>query len=200
MMMVMLSRLLFRLGGWTYEERPEIWEDKQVAVGFPHTTNLDGFRTLALFKIYGIPVRTLMKKDLFIGPFGWILKGVGAIPIDRGSQGNVVEQMRQAFANNQRFTLLIAPEGTRNTGKGPRSPIRTGFWHIARAAGVPIILMFSDARQKKGRILAKFIPGDSIADDLRAIQAIYAREGIHIVVEAARSEPTNRISGTGDQA
>jgi 1-acyl-sn-glycerol-3-phosphate acyltransferase len=182
-MMLLFSKLLFRLGGWTYEEHPDIWEDKQVAVGFPHTTNLDGFRTLAMFKIYGIKVNTLMKKDLFIGPFGWILKAVGAIPIDRSNQGNVVEQMRLAFAERDKFTLLIAPEGTRNTGKGNRKPIRTGFWHIAKAAKVPIILMFSDARQKRGRILAKFVPGESLKDDLRAIQKVYAQEGIHIVVE-----------------
>ncbi|AZZ93585.1 acyltransferase [Hahella sp. KA22] len=181
-MLYLLSKLLFKFSGWTYDEKPELWEDKQVVIGFPHTTNMDGVRILALFWIYRRKLHTLVKKDLFVWPFSWFLSKFGCIPVDRSSKTNLVDQMRQEFAKRATFTLAIAPEATRNKMKEERKPIRTGFWHIAKAAGAPIILMMSDSKRKRGRILGKIFPSESLLDDLMKIKQIYADQGVEVLI------------------
>ena len=180
-MLTLIAKLIFRCSGWTYEPRNSAWQQKQVVVGFPHTTNLDGVRSLALFKIYGIKVHTLVKKDLFVWPFSWFLNSFGCLPVDRNSRSNLVQDLKQKFDEAEEFTLLIAPEGTRHKGDvpGPK-PIKTGFWQIAKAAGVPIILMISDARKKHGSMVGKIFPSDSIREDLIKLRDLYAPYGVMI--------------------
>lgn len=178
----MLSKLLgqafFRANGWTYENNPALWSDKQVVVGFPHTSNKDAMLSMALFHILGIKAHTLIKKELFKGPMKPVLEALGAISVDRNSSHDVVAQMAAEFARHAQFTLVLAPEGTR-AKNGQQKPVRTGFWHIAKAANVPIVLMLSDTKNKKGRFLGKIIPTD-LHTDLLEIQRLYQQAGIYI--------------------
>ncbi|OZG71883.1 acyltransferase [Hahella sp. CCB-MM4] len=185
-MLTIFAKFIFRIGGWTYEPKSDAWEAKQVVVGFPHTTNMDGVRTLALFKIYGIKVHALVKKDLFFWPLSWFLTRLGCLPVDRSRKSNLVQDMKKLFDSHKEFTLLIAPEGTRHKlSCSNAKPIKTGFWHIAKAAGVPIILMLSDAAAKRGRMVAKLFPSDSIRDDLIRIRDLYAPYGIKLDIGEA---------------
>lgn len=180
-----LGKGLFVLNGWTFENDPTLWSDKQVIIGFPHTTNMDAIRSVALFSAIGIKTYTLIKKELFKGPMGFALKQFGAIPVDRQSASQVVEQMAQEFKQRDQFTLILAPEGTRRKGEA-KPPIKTGFWHIAKAANVPIVLMLSDVPNKKGRFLGKIIPTD-LATDLATIQRLYAEAGVELELPKAKS-------------
>ena len=65
MLNTLLGKAIFKLNGWTYDNKPELWSNKQVVIGFPHTTNMDTVRALALFNILNRKTNTLIKKELF---------------------------------------------------------------------------------------------------------------------------------------
>ena len=172
---------MFKSVGWTYTLDESIFEDKQVVIGFEHTSNLDTILSIALFSMAGVRVHTLIKKDLFKGPFKPLLNMIGGIPVDRHSKQDVVGQMATQFATRDKFTLVIAPEATRAKNGAERKPIRTGFWHIAKSANVPIILMYAHAPSKSGGIIGKIYPSN-LEDDLQLIQETYAKLGIDVKI------------------
>lgn len=178
----------FKLSGWTYEVQQDVLEKKQVIVGFEHTSMMDAVLSLALFQIYDIKIHTLIKKELFKGPMKPLLDAVGGIPVDRQSNKDIVQQMAEHFAANDEFNLVIAPEATRAKRGEERKPIRTGFWHIAKAAGVPIVLMFANSHTKKGGIFGKIYPTD-LDHDLALLKKLYKENtGLDIIIP----EPKNK--------
>lgn len=194
-MLQAIAKYIYKVTGWSYEEQPDIWEKKQVVVGFPHTSNMDGVLALALFKIYGLKPHVVIKKELFFWPLGPLLRSLGGVPIDRKQRTNFVEQMRQNFEDNDEYTVALAPEATRNKQRAKRKPIKTGFWHIAKAANVPIVLLLADAAHKVGRIVAKITPSDSIYDDLTTIRDLYAKYGVDILIPGPENmRPEDNIS------
>ena len=175
-----LGKLAFKVNGWTYEINPEAVNDpKNVMVGFPHTSNFDGVIAISVFQILNLNYHLLVKKELFRFPMGPILKSLGCIPVDREKSKNIVQQMVEVFAKHERFTLAVAPEATRGKN-GEKRPIRTGFWHIAKATNVPIVLMLSDNKHKVGRVFAKVYPSDSMENDLQEIKRLYAQYDVEI--------------------
>ena len=186
-MKTQLGKLTFKLAGWKYQGDKNILEDKQVLIGFEHTSMMDGVLSLALFQIYQIKIHILMKKELFKGPMKPILEAIGAIPVDRKANQDIVSQMVQLFDQNQKFNLVIAPEATRAKNGEERKPIRTGCWHIAKAANVPIILMFANAKTKQGGIFAKIYPSN-LDDDLAEIKRLYKEHtGLDIIIPAPKA-------------
>lgn len=177
-----LGQSIFKMVGWTYQIEPNSLADKQVIIGFEHTSNLDTILSLALFEIVGLKVHTLIKKELFKGPLKPVLEKIGGIAVDRKNNKDIVAQMVALFENNAQFNLVIAPEATRTKAGEARKPIRTGFWHIAKAAGVPIVLMYANANTKQGGILGKIIPTD-LNHDLKTIQQLYRdKVGIDVFI------------------
>lgn len=83
----------FKLEGWQYQVDTKIFENKQVIIGFEHTSMMDAILSLALFQIYDIRIHTLIKKELFKGPLKPILEEIGGIPVDRKSSKDIVSQM-----------------------------------------------------------------------------------------------------------
>ena len=178
----MLGELTFKLAGWKYHVEPNILEKKQVIIGFEHTSMMDAVLSLAIFQIYDIKIHTLIKKELFKGPMKPLLEKIGGIPVDRKSNKDIVSQMVEHFQNNEKFNLVIAPEATRATRGEARKPIRTGFWHIAKAAGVPIVLMYANSQTKQGGIFGKIYPSD-LDQDLAEIKRLYKEHtGLDIVI------------------
>ena len=111
-----------------------------------------------------------------------ILNKLGGIPVDRKSNKDIVSQMVELFEANDQFNLAIAPEATRAERGQPRKPIRTGFWHIAKAAGVPIVLMYANSKTKQGGIFGKIYPSD-LDQDLAEIKRLYKEHtGLDIVI------------------
>ena len=181
-----LGDTAFKLSGWTYKVEDNVLEDKQVIVGFEHTSMMDAVLSIALFQIYDIKIHTLIKKELFKGPFKPLLDAVGGIPVDRKSSKDIVSQMVEHFAKNDKFNLVIAPEATRAKNGEERRPIRTGFWHIAKAANVPIVLMYADSKNKRGGILGKIYPTE-INHDLALLKQLYKdKVGLDIVIPEAK--------------
>ena len=143
---------------------------KYVIVGAPHTSNWDFVLMLALALVFRIKVSWMGKHTLFRWPLGALLKRLGGIPIDRTARHNVVEQAVQAFHNSESLILLITPEGTRK--KVPYW--KTGFYYIAQAANVPIVLAFADYKRKVGGVGPTIVPSGDIEADMRIIRDFYA--------------------------
>jgi hypothetical protein len=138
-----LSEQYFRLTGWTFVGSvPD--EPKLVIIGYPHTSNWDFFVFLAAIHHFGLRVRFLAHQGLFIGPFGWLLRWWGAIPV-LGDTGARLATLVDSFADADSMLLVLAPEGTRASG----SRWRSGFWRIADAADVPVLMGFVDRETKR---------------------------------------------------
>lgn len=182
-----LGELTFKLSGWSYDVDQNVLEKKQVIIGFEHTSMMDAVLSLAIFQIHNIKIHTLIKKELFKGPMKPILEKIGGIPVDRKSNKDIVSQMAELFQSQDEFNLVIAPEATRAERGEARKPIRTGFWYIAKAAGVPIVLMYANSKTKQGGIFGKIYPND-LDQDLAEIKRLYKEHtGLDIVIP----EPKN---------
>ncbi|HVS16449.1 MAG TPA: 1-acyl-sn-glycerol-3-phosphate acyltransferase [Thermoanaerobaculia bacterium] len=129
-----LAKALLRLLGWrAATEKPAI--PRYVLVAAPHTSNWD-FLYLVLFMwALEIELSFLAKHTLFRGPLGPVIRWLGGIPVVRTGPHQLVERLAACFAERQRMVLLIPPEGTRARAQHWKS----GFLHIARAAGVPVV-------------------------------------------------------------
>jgi 1-acyl-sn-glycerol-3-phosphate acyltransferase len=94
--------------------------------------------------------------------------------------------MVELFETHESFNLVIAPEGTRAKNGEARKPIRTGFWHIAKAANVPIVMMYANAKTKQGGILGKIYPSD-LNQDLQTIQRLYKEKvGLDVCIPESK--------------
>ncbi len=102
-------------------------------------------------------------------PFKWFFKWLGGIPVDRSKSSNIVAKSIQRFHQNEKLILMIAPAGTRKRVK----KWKTGFYHIANGANVPIVLGFLDYRQKAGGIGPVIYPTGDIKADMKTIRAFY---------------------------
>ena len=158
-----------KLSGWKVcGDFPAL--DKAVLVAAPHTSNWDGLNMLATAAHYRVKLRWMGKKSLTQGPFGWFIKAMGCVPIDRSQSNDVVSAMRNVFAREERMILAIPPEGTRKAV----AEWKSGFYHIAVAANVPIILSVLDYGAKTARLAAVINPSGDYTADLAAIRAHYA--------------------------
>ena len=144
-----------------------------------------------MFPQLGIDAHFLIKKELFRWPFSSLLTYMGGVPITRGQKKNQVELIAEEFKKRDEFTLALAPEGTRTKGNDEIPPIKTGFWHIARLAGVPIVLMLSDNKNKRCKFLRSIQPGDDMDQGLKDIQEIYRGEGVEIKIPEAGTKKSS---------
>lgn len=142
-----LARGLLGLGGWRIEgDVPD--EPKLVLVGAPHTTNLDFALTKLTAGALGVRLSWVGKQALFPGPLATVARGLGGIPVDRASSEGFVDAMVAEFGRRERFYLALMPAGSRSTPDRWRS----GFWYIARDAGVPILLVAFDWGRRTMRL------------------------------------------------
>jgi 1-acyl-sn-glycerol-3-phosphate acyltransferase len=166
-------RRAFRAGvqasGWRLEgELPNV--PKLVLIVAPHSSWWDGIWGL-LFKVaLGTNITFMAKRELFRWPLGGLLRRMGGVPIQRSAAHDVVEQMVERFHARERLWLGIEPEGTRKAVKKWKS----GFWHIARQAGVPILPGYFDYPRKVIGLGPLFTPGDDRDADIAALRAFYA--------------------------
>ncbi|WP_052323718.1 1-acyl-sn-glycerol-3-phosphate acyltransferase [Flavihumibacter sp. ZG627] len=161
----------WKLGGWKVRGSWPHHLTRAIIIVGPHTSGWDVVAGMATRAIVPIPhAHYLGKKELFEGPFGWFFRMTGGVPVDRFSKNNMVEQVVELFRERKDFVLALSPEGTRK--KVER--LRTGFWHIAKLADVPIIMAGMDFSKKELILSPPFMPGDRPEDDLPSIISFFA--------------------------
>jgi 1-acyl-sn-glycerol-3-phosphate acyltransferase len=163
-----LAKLLLRAVGWKVEGKlPDL--PKFVLIGAPHTSNWDFVLFLAVIFDLRANVRFMGKSELFRKPFGVFFRWCGGIPVDRTKSNGLVEQMVQACEKSDRFILTITPEGTRHQV----NEWRRGFYHIARNAGIPVVLAIVDGTKKVVTIGQIFNPTEDVEADMKMILGFY---------------------------
>jgi 1-acyl-sn-glycerol-3-phosphate acyltransferase len=170
-----LSKIVPRLFGWRAEGTlPDL--PKFVVVGAPHTSYWDFVMFMGLAFQFRADPRYMGKSELFRWPVSGFFRWCGGYPVDRSKSQGLVEQMVDAFRESERFILVITPEGTRSKV----NEWKTGFYHIAKGAGVPIVLGFIDGARKVYGLGKTFFPTDNMEADMKAIQGYYAgMVGVH---------------------
>ena len=163
------SMLFLKTAGWRLEgDIPSA--RSYVMIAAPHTSNWDLPMTLALLFTFRLKVYYLAKHTLFKPPFGTFLRWLGAVPVDRSRANNLVEEAVKLFSVQDDLILIVQPEGTRKRALYWKS----GFYHIACGANVPIVLGFIDFKRKVAGFGGIYTPSGDFDSDLVEIQAFYA--------------------------
>jgi 1-acyl-sn-glycerol-3-phosphate acyltransferase len=164
-----VGKLGMRVSGWNIDgELPDL--PKFIIIVVPHTSNWDFFVGLSCDLALDMDASWLAKHSIFKWPWAGLLKSLGGIPIDRRSAHNVVDQVADEFARRDQLVVGITPEGTRKKVTAWKS----GYWHIARAANVPILPVGLDFRRKAAVIGDLRYPTDMIENDEAVFKAFFA--------------------------
>lgn len=151
------------IGSWPREVR------KSVVIVVPHTSWHDFYLGLLVRRILGVEIKFMAKKELFKPPFGWYFRWMGGTPLDRTAGQNKVDSIAALFRKKEEFRLAIAPEGTRKKVKD----WKTGFYYIAKAADVPIVMIAFDFGKKRVKISKSMYPSDDKDRDFDKIRGFY---------------------------
>ncbi|MCG9698396.1 lysophospholipid acyltransferase family protein [Shewanella sp. Isolate11] len=135
---------LLKLWGWKIDGHLPV-NQQYVAIVAPHTSNWDFIIGVLARGALGQKIHFLGKHQLFIPPWGWFFKAIGGTAVDRRKNNNLVDAAAQLFSQDPNFRLALAPEGTRS----PVKRWKTGFYHIAVKAQVPIVTVAFDFANKQ---------------------------------------------------
>ncbi|WP_245584532.1 lysophospholipid acyltransferase family protein [Novosphingobium acidiphilum] len=157
----------YRRQGWRAVGTPPA-HGRYVIIAAPHTSNWDFVYFLGLAQELKIDAHFMAKDSLFRWPMGRFMRDMGGISVDRSGRHDMVGSMVAEFARRDRFVLTVAPEGTRSKVRGWRS----GFYHIAMGAGVPMVVGMMDYATRTGGLGPEIMPtGDYRADMARIAEA-----------------------------
>lgn len=160
----------FRRQGWSVEGKAAE-PRKFVVIAAPHTSNWDFLYFIGAAESLNLDLSFMGKQSLFRWPFGKLMREMGGIPVDRSKSQGYVEQMVEEFARRDEFMLTIAPEGTR----GKVRQWRTGFYHIAVGAGVPLVCGLMDYKRKVVGLGPAIWPTGDYGKDMEQVVAYYAQ-------------------------
>ncbi|MBR9855003.1 MAG: acyltransferase [Algicola sp.] len=160
--------IYFKILGWKLNGSfPQV--DKCVVIVVPHTHWLDFFLGLLIRKVINQEINYIGKKSLFKPPFGWFFRWTGGAPVDRTKNSNTVDSIVQIFNEREVFRFALAPEGTRKKV----DQLKTGFYHIAKKANVPIVMVAFDFGKKEIKIGKPFFAAQSQENDFEKIHNFY---------------------------
>jgi 1-acyl-sn-glycerol-3-phosphate acyltransferase len=163
-----LASRSLKLAGWEVETSiPDV--ARCVVLAAPHTSNWDGVLLLSIAPLVGHPLAWMIKDDWLRGPMGVVLRRLGAVGIDRSKHTNVVQAMIDELGRRDDLWLVIPPEGTRRRAEGWKS----GFYHIARGARVPVVPGYLDYQRRRAGFGAPIELTGDVRADMDRIRAFY---------------------------
>ncbi|MEA3559072.1 MAG: 1-acyl-sn-glycerol-3-phosphate acyltransferase [Candidatus Thermoplasmatota archaeon] len=160
--------LYLRIIGWEALDNRN-GEKNYVAIFAPHTSAWDFVNLIMLAMKLNIKTYWLGKHSLFRKRSAWLFRYLGGLPIDRTKKANTVEQIVHYFKEIDDMVFTLAPEGTRK----PVDRWKTGFYHMAVGAGVPIAIVSLDYKRRRGGISQMFYPTGDIKKDMIEIRGLY---------------------------
>ena len=172
-----LAERSLNLMGWEIDNHCPLELDQYVMIAAPHTSNWDALYARLALKALGVNVRLTIKDSYMKFPFGPFVRAMGGIGIDRSSKSNgqarlsMVQLMSNLFKTHPKLVMLVTPEGTR----AKREQWKTGFYHVAMTAGVPIALAYMDYAKKKTGVGKIIYPTGDYEKDMAEIMAFYAQ-------------------------
>jgi 1-acyl-sn-glycerol-3-phosphate acyltransferase len=172
-MIKIIGKLILKVAGWKIvDTTPKGITNypKTVMIAAPHTSNWDYVFCMATMYALGVPIRYLAKDSLFKFPLGILMRALGGIPVNRAQKNNLVDDIATLIKNSPENIQVIVPvEGTRSL----TNEWKSGFYHMAINAEVPIILGFLDFAKKEAGFLNVCYPTGDYQADLRGIQKQY---------------------------
>jgi 1-acyl-sn-glycerol-3-phosphate acyltransferase len=165
------SVLFLKITGWKVEGQLAPEATKSILIAAPHTSNWDLPYTLMVAFALRLTPYWMGKHSLFKAPFGGIMRWLGGIPVKRTQTNNLVAASAEAIrAADGPLQLIVPPEGTRSKTRYWKS----GFYYIALAAEVPIVMAYMDYSSKRSGLGPIFKPTGNADADMAAIKAFYA--------------------------
>lgn len=154
--------------GWRFEgEIPQV--ERAVLIAAPHTSNWDLPHMLATAWVLRLRVSWLGKHTLFRGPFGWLFRKLGGIPVDRRAPQGLVQQVADALRTSDKLIVAVPPSGTRS-----RAALwKSGFYWIAHTAGVPVVCGYLDFATRRASLGYTFEPTGDVKADMDRVRAFY---------------------------
>ena len=166
-----LGRTALAASGWRFEGTlPPL--PKFVVIVAPHTSNWDFFVGVGALFSLGIKISFLGKDAIFRGPLGPMMRWLGGIAVDRSVSRDRVAEMVDVFRSRDRLVVGITPEGTRKKV----AEWRTGFYHVAKGAGVPIVPVAFDYSRKTIVFFPSFEPTADAKADIEYLKGLYRPE------------------------
>lgn len=171
---------LLQLAGWRVLYKP-LPGPHGVAVVYPHTSNWDFVVGLLGKWAIGLPFRWLGKHTLFRAPLGFFMRYWGGVAVERSTSTGRTQRLADKMHAAPWFWLAVTPEGTRSH----RPHWRSGFYHLAVTARVPLLLVYIDYPNKElGVVDTLELTGDPEVD-MKAVAAAYAgHQGLHPELQA----------------
>ncbi|MCB9681546.1 MAG: 1-acyl-sn-glycerol-3-phosphate acyltransferase [Alphaproteobacteria bacterium] len=164
-----VGTLFLWLTGWRWEGSiPDV--PNAVLIAAPHTSNWDLVFAMAAGWSKGLSFAWLGKDSLFRGPFGWLYRLLGGVPVDRSAHHGLVDQAAARLTAGTGLLLMVPAEGTR----GYRDQWKSGFYWIASKAQVPVILGFLDYGRKRAGFGPALVPSGDVTADMDQVRAFYA--------------------------
>lgn len=160
--------------GWKVDTNLPKETHRCVMIAAPHTSNWDFLYMMLAFKVLKIDVRFTIKDSFFKFPFNLIVGPLGGIAIDRSPKKegeeriSLVEAMAALFAKQDKLVVIVTPEGTRSK----RTEWKSGFYHVAKMANVPVCLGYLDFKTKIAGV-GKAIQPTDYEENMREIMAFY---------------------------
>ncbi len=178
-----LYKLIFKLFSWRFEGSVPKDLPKFIIIVAPHTANIDFFVGIMARRVLQLDsTKYLGKSQLFKAPYGFIFRWLGGYPVDRSKNNNLVDVVVDIFNSKERFSIALAPEGTRKKV----DKIKTGFYHIAKRAKIPIIMISFDFGTKKIKVNDPFMTSDNVFNDFKKIITFFS--------SSAGAKPQNGVS------
>ncbi|TYQ21297.1 UNVERIFIED_ORG: acyltransferase-like protein [Zoogloea ramigera] len=177
--------------GWKLLFRP-LPGPRGICVIYPHTSNWDFPIGLLGKWAMDQPFRFLAKDSLFKSPLGPWFRWLGGEPVQRGAPQGTIKAQAERMNAADFYWVGITPEGTR----AYRPNWKSGFYHLAMEAKVPLVLVFMDYPSKTLSLVDHiYLTGDQEAD-MAAIRAVLeGHQGLHpenaapIILAERRAEP-----------
>jgi len=162
------SSFILKIWGWKAKGITD-YPGKCILCVAPHTSNWDLLLGKLIYSSLGRKAYFLIKKTWFFFPMNLIFNALGGIPVDRSKKTSLTDQMVEIFNNRESFELAITPEGTRSKN----SEWKKGFYYIALAAKVPIIIVVLNYKDKTAYFKASVMPTGDVDKDMALIKSYY---------------------------
>lgn len=169
MILKYISKVCLWVWGWTVKGSVGNELSKKLFVILPHTSNWDGPLGIFVKLACDMQLNFLAKNSLFRPPFGWIVKGLGGVPVDRSKNNRLVDYCIDLYRSRENFGLVITPEATRSKV----NKLRKGFYNIAHQADIPLVFVAFDYGSKEVRFRRPYYTSGDYLADMREVLPWY---------------------------
>ena len=165
----LIAKFVFFISGWKADYPKKFKVSKSVMLAAPHTSNWDIVLALGVYWMEGIDAKFLIKNSYTNSFFGFFFKWLGAIGVDRTKHNNLVDYSVELLNNSEKLILMVPAEGSRMFVE----KWKTGFYHIANKAEVPVSFGYLDYKKKVAGVGDVYHFDGDFEKDMQYIEDFY---------------------------